>query len=176
MSAPASWAKRLETKEKSAAGGAHPAFLEQQFLWLGRRFLSLALWEPGAPAAAATTTTSAGRVCLGAGGWTTQGKGERRNIFTPLCLSLLSEPLLQGSSWDSGHISAHSCLGSLSSAQWTLKKKRDQEASAGLMVPQNLVHLPNPSIIIDLSGSHTPASGPVSMIHNLIAWERHRVS
>ena len=93
-----------------------------------------------------------------------------------LCLSLLSEPLLQGSSWDSGHISAHSCLGSLSSAQWTLKKERDQEVSAGLMVPQNLVHLPNPSIIIDLSGSHAPASGPVSMIHNLIAWERHRVS
>lgn len=89
MSAPASWAKWLETKEKSAAGGAHPAFLEQQFLRLGRRFLSLALWEPGAPAAAATTTTSAGRVCLGAGWWTTQGKGERRNISPPLSFPAL---------------------------------------------------------------------------------------
>lgn len=165
MSAPASWAKWLETKEKSAAGGARPAFLEQQFLWLGRRFLSLALREPGDPAAAATATTWAGRVCLGAG-------GERRNSL-PLCLFPLSEPLLEGSSWGSGHISAHSSLGSLSSAQWTLKKKRDQEASAGLMVPQNLVHLPNPSIINDLSGSHVPASGPVSMIHNLIPWARH---
>ena len=84
-----------------------------------------------------------------AGGWRLDKPKKRRkeDYFTPLCLFLLSEPLLEGSSWGSGHISAHSCLGSLSSAQWTLKKKRDQEVSAGLMVPQNLVHFPtHPSL------------------------------
>lgn len=170
----ASWAEWREAKEKREAGGARPSLLElQQLLRLEGRFLSPALWAPGDPAAAAPTTTSAGGGLPGGWGMDKPKKRGKGGMFHPSLSFPLSEPMLESSSWGSGHISAYSWLDSLIPAQGTPLNKRDQEPSVALMVLQNLVYLPAPSTIICLSGSHAPVPGAVSTIHNFIPWERH---
>lgn len=161
----ASWAKQFGTKEKSAArrGLILPSWNNSSSDW--RRFLSLCLGPllllPPPP------PPSAGRVCLGAGGWTL-GKGERRNIFTPLSVFPCSQALAAGFFLRFWSHEIMSCLGSLSSAQWTEREKRPGSECWFNGVPQNLVHLPNPSIIIDLSGSHTCFRPCVQVITHLL--------
>ena len=53
----------------------------------------------------------------------TKEKGKRRNFHASLSFPL-SESMLQGSSWVSGHLSAHSWLGSLSPAQGDTEKEK----------------------------------------------------
>ena len=174
MSAPASWAKWLETKEKSAAGGARAAFLGQQFpswgegsfLWhcenLGTLLLLLLPRPP---------------LQLVGSAWGLEGgqtkEKEKGGLFQPS----LSFPALRSLAgrfflrfW------SHQCsllLGQFEFSPVDTEEEKRPGSERWFNGPSKSCPFPNPSIIIYLPGSHAPAPGPVSMIHNLILWERH---